>query len=286
MNKRAFRPLVPEDLPWLEHCRDTATHPFSALNPVSLVTWADTFGLTVTGDDDFFVIRSRYDKGYYTPVGDPEKCAAFIAETAAREKPARFVYMTEPEARALAAQGWNMLYRADLSEYILSSDALSLQPGTFITESFRTKCRMFARDFGEYRITPVTAENLDRLRDISKRYRDAQDSLPSDQTVLENEMEWFDALKLQGMILTMPDGQEAFILGYENTPDMFTMTMTRRDPTLRQEITTLCIHEFARLLRGKYPLINVEEDMGLEGLRRSKQLLSPVDLLKVYEVLS
>ena len=39
------------------------------------------------------------------------------------------------------------------------------------------------------------------------------------------------------------------------------------------------------LLRGRYPLVNVEEDMGLEGLRRSKQLLSPVDLLKVYEVM-
>ena len=74
-------------------------------------------------------------------------------------------------------------------------------------------------------------------------------------------------------------------MGYENTPDMFTMTMSRHDPTLPPEITAVCIHEFASYLYQWYHLINFEEDMGLDGLRRAKQLLSPVDLLKVYEVL-
>lgn len=258
--------------------------PFSALSAVSLVTWAETFGLTVAGDDDFFVVHSRYDKGYYAPVGAPGRCAAFMEEMAEKEHPVRFVYMTEPDARALAAKGWNMLFRADLSEYVLSAPALSLAPGTVITESFHTKCRRFARQFGGYRVTPVTRENLGRLWEISERYRNAQDSLPSDQAVLETELTLFDLLNLQGMILTVPDGREAFILGYENTPEMFTMTMTRHDPSLPREITAVCIHEFASLLPSRWPLINVEEDMGLDGLRRAKQLLSPVDLLKVYEV--
>ena len=285
MGKWAFRPLVPEDLPWLVSCRNAQVNPFTALSAVSLVTWADTFGLMVAGDNDFFVIRSRYDKGYYTPVGNPEKCAAFMEETAAKEQPVRFVYIAEPQARKMAAAGWNMLYRPDLSEYVLSSAALSLMPGTFITESFRTKCRKFARDFEGYRITPVAKENLNDLEEVSARYRNAQDALPADQAVLEAEIRYFGELHLSGIILTVPDGRKAFILGYPNTPEMFTMTMTRHDPTLPQEITAVCIHQFAMLLRGRYPLVNVEEDMGLEGLRRSKQLLSPVDLLKVYEVM-
>ena len=285
MQRWVFRPLTPADQPWLEHCRDQEAHPFTALSAVSLIAWADTFGLTVAGDDDFFVIRSRYDKGYYAPVGNPEKCAAFVEETAQKEKPARFVYMTEPEARALAAKGWNVIFRQDLSEYIISSAAVSLVPGTFVSESFRTKCRKFARAFGGYRVAPVTAEDTDNMREIAERYRAAQESMPSDQAVLEMELERFAEMNLRGLILTIPDGREAFILGYENTPEMFTMTMTRHDPTLPQEITAICIHEFAAYLRQRYPLINVEEDMGLDGLRRAKQLLTPVDLLKVYEVL-
>lgn len=284
MNMQTFRPLLPEDLRWLNRCRDAAAHPFTALSGASLITWAGTYGLTVTGGDDFFVIHSRYDGGYYAPVGNPEKCAAFMEKAAAEEKDARFLFVAEKDARALAGKGWDVHFRADLSEYIVSSAGLAMVPGTTVSESFRRKCRKFAQTFGRYGITPVSPENLDALRDISERYRNAQDSMPMDQAVLETELEHFEELNLQGILLTLPDGREAFMLGYENTPEMFTLTMTRHDPGLPQEITAVCIHEYASLLCRRYPLINVEEDMGLDGLRQSKLLLSPVDLLKVYEV--
>ena len=285
MQKWTFRPLVPEDLPWLKRCRDLAAHPFTALTGVSLITWAETYGLTVAGDEDFFVIHSRHDKGYYAPVGDAEKCAAFMESAAEKKAATRFVYVTEPDARILAGKGWNVHFRSDLSEYILSTADLAMIPGTFISESFKTKCRKFARKYGEYRISPITEDDMDRLWETAERYRDAQESMLSDQAVLEMELEHFSDLNMRGIIVTMPDGGEAFILGYENTPEMFTMTMTRHDPKLPQEVTAIAIHEFAKLLRPKYPLINVEEDMGMDGLRRSKMLLSPADLLKAYEVL-
>ncbi len=280
-----FRPLVSEDLPWLQRCRDAAAHPFTALSAVSLVTWAETYGLSVAGGEDFFVVHSRHDNAYYAPVGNPESCRAFMEEAAGRKNCDRFVYVTETDAQALAAQGWSVQFRADLSEYITSAPVLALIPGNAISESFRRKCRKFDKTFGSYRITPVTEDNMDSLWEISERYLDAQDSMPSDQQVLETELKRFDELHLRGMIMTMPDGREAFILGYENTPEMFTLTMTRHDPSLPPETTAACIHRFAELLYRQYPLINVEEDMGMDGLRRAKMLLSPVDLLKVYEVI-
>lgn len=285
MQQWNFRPLVPEDLPWLRRCRDAAAQPFTALSPVSLVTWAETYGLTVAGDEDFYVIHSRHDRGYYAPAGRPEQCAAFLEAAAGAGTPARILYVTEAQARVLEEKGWRRYFRGDLSEYIAASDVLAGKPGTVISESFRRKCRKFSRAFEGYRVTPVTADHLDRLREVSDRYLDAQDSMPSDQAVLETELEHFEALGLRGILLTMPDGREAFILGYENTPEMFTMTMTRHDPALPPETTAVCIHEFAAVLGGKYPLINVEEDLGMDGLRRAKMLLSPVDFLKVYEVL-
>ena len=284
MDKLTFRPLVPEDLPWLHRCRDTALHPFTALSAVSLITWTETYGLTVAGDDDFFVIHSRHDNGYYTPVGDPDKCTAFMDQFAGNGGHVRFLYVTETVARTMAGKGWNVHFRGDLSEYIASCPVLALVPGTSISESFRRKCRTIARTFGGYEVAPVKADHMDCLWDVAEHFRDAQNSMPSDQAVLETELERFSELNMQGIVLTMPDKRKAFILGYENTPEMFTMTMTRHDPTLPQEITAVCVHEFACLLRRKYPLINVEEDMGLDGLRRYKLLLSPVDFLKVYEV--
>ena len=281
---QTFRPLVPDDLPWLQRCRDTAAQPFTALSAVSLVTWAEAYGLSVAGDEDFFVVHSRHDNAYYAPVGHPDKCRAFMEEAAVREKHEPFVYLGEADAQALAAKGWSVHFRADLSEYIASASILALIPGSGSSENFRRKCCGFDRTFGSYRITPVREDNLDSLWEVSNRYLEEQNEIPSDQVVLETELKHFTNLKLRGIILTMPDGREAFILGYENTPSMFTMTMTRHDPTLPQETTAACIHRFAELLYRKYSLINLEEDMGMEGLRRAKMLLSPVDLLKVYEV--
>ena len=284
MHKWTFRPLTPEDIPWLNRCRDAEEHPFTALSGVSLVTWAETYGLTVAGDEDFFVIRSRYDKGYYIPVGNAEKCAEFMDSAAEKKGANRFVYVTEAEAKRLVGKGWNAHFRADLSEYIASSADLAMAPGTFVSESFKTKCRKFTRNFGKYRITPVTPENMEHLQETAERYLDAQDSMPSDQAVLEMELEHYSELNMRGIILTMPDGREAFMLGYENTPEMFTMTMTRHDPTLPPEVTAICIHEFAELLRKKYPLINMEEDMGLEGLRKAKESYFPEFLEEKYNL--
>jgi hypothetical protein len=84
-------------------------------------------------------------------------------------------------------------------------------------------------------------------------------------------------------MITAENGDHAFIMGYENTPEMFTMTMVKHDLTLPLLMTPVCVHELACALVDKYPYINLEEDLGLEGLRRSKLLYSPIKQLEVYE---
>ena len=149
-----FRPLELSDRAWIEKCRNADVQPFSALTFPSLLTWAETYGMTIGGDEDFYVIRSQHDKAYYMPCGREDKCAAFMEETARTERPARFVYATETQAEALEKRGWKHLYRADLSEYILSTPALALSPGFPVTHSFRYKCRHFSK------ISPYTVREI------------------------------------------------------------------------------------------------------------------------------
>ena len=284
MDHLLFRPLTPEDLPWLIRCRDAAAHPFTALSPVSLISWADCYGFTVAGEEDFFVIHSRYDKGYYAPVGNPEKGRAFMEEAARRDPSVRFLYLTEKEASAFAERGWDVFWRAETSEYILSTARTALEDGARASQNFRRRCHQFVRKYGSYTVSPVTGDMIGRLRDISGSFLAAHGGELSDQAVVETELSHFDALGISGILLTFPDGRQAFMLGYENTPDCFTLTMVRYDSTLPEETTAICMHEFAARLLGQYPYLNVEEDLGMEGLRKAKMLLLPVDLLKTYEV--
>ena len=280
-----FRPLRTEDRGWIGRCAAASGYPFTALTFPSLAAWADTYGLKVAGDEDFFVIRSRHDKGYYAPCGDPEKCMAFMEETARKEHPARFVYVAEQNVRKLAERGWEVLFRSDLSEYILSTAALALEPGKAISHSFKYKCRHFAKEH-PYRAREVFPADAGRLREIAEKAADpANQRGPEDGLVLEYELEHMEELGMRGVLVETEAGESAFLLGYEGQPDSYTMTMFRRSEGLSRDVTAVCFHELARLVGDRYPRTNIEEDLGLAGLRTEKMLYSPVDLLKVYEVL-
>ena len=274
-----FRPLCLEDQAWIRACRDTREHPFTALSFPSLFAWREAYGLRVAGDEDFFVIRSFYDGGYYCPCGAEDKCLAFLDSL---EAPARILYLTEAQAVRLSSRGWTTRHRADLSEYICSAASLALLEG-HMSNSYKVKCRRYRRNL-DYTTHVLSAADLPMMRELMEKIEaDGSQSDYHDRGVLRAEIEYMQELGMRGIALEVPGGYQAFILGYENKPDMFTMTMSKRDPALPTETTTVCIHELARCVSGEYSLINIEEDLGLEGLRKAKQLYSPIDRLEVFE---
>ena len=76
--------------------------------------------------------------------------------------------------------------------------------------------------------------------------------------------------------------ERAFLFGYENTPDTFTMAATDYTKGFGSSAVAACIYEMASRLQGHYQYINLEEDMGIKGLRRMKQLYLPVFILEAY----
>lgn len=274
-----FRPLRLEDRAWITKCRDTQVHPFTALSFPSLYSWRRTYGFTVAGAADFFVIRSVSDGGYYCPCGDADKCRAFLESL---ETPAKVLYLTEQQAAALEGRGWTVRHRDDLSEYIISTAAEALREG-HISKSFRDKCRRFKKQYSYTVMPPGPAQKQAMREMLATLHLDPREAHMGDLNVLSAEIEYGDAMGMQSYLLQTDGAGNALFIGYENTPDMFTMTMVKHDPTLPPETTAVCVHELALLLDGKYPYMNLEEDLGLEGLRRAKELYSPVGRLEVYE---
>ena len=274
-----FRPLRLEDQGWITKCRDLQANPFTALSFPSLYTWRNAYGFTVTGEDSFFAICSAHDGGYYCPCGEPKKCSAFLDSL---ESPCRVLYLTQQQAESLAGRGWSIRHREDLSEYIVSVAAEALREG-HISKSFRDKCRRFKKTY-TYTISVPGPEQKRLMREILRSvHLDPREAVMGDMSVLSAEIEYSEQLGMRTYLLQTEGKGNALFVGYENKPDMFTMTMVKHDPTLPPETTAVCVHELARLLDGQYLYMNLEEDLGLEGLRRSKMLYSPVDRLEVYE---
>ncbi|MBR3743370.1 MAG: DUF2156 domain-containing protein [Clostridia bacterium] len=279
-----FRPIELNDKPWMDACRDVRRNPFSSLSFPCLYAWKNTYGFSITGDEDFFVVYSQHDRAYYCPCGKQEKCMAFIEQTCREEKKPHFLYLTREQGEHLKQCGFHLILRDDLSEYISSSSALALTEGHHMSNSFKMKVRHFQRDV-PYTVCPLTEAELPFLRDLARIAEAESRGIMGDWNVLETELESFHALGMWGIGLETADGRRAFLLGYENTAEEFTMTMTKHAPSLPIQVTAVLVHEMACRLKDKYALINLEEDLGLSGLRRAKMLYSPVDRLNVYEAI-
>ena len=277
-----FRAITPDDKDWITSCRDVERHPFTALSFPSLFTWSEAYGLTVTGDEHFFAVRSLHDQGYYCPCGDEESCAAFVEALCKEEAHPRLLYLTKEQGDRLREQGWSVRLREDLSEYIGLTSALALREG-HMSKSVKEKRNRFAREH-PYTARMLSERDLPLLRRMTEQLGDERSLAEmGDLSVLRLELDLFSLLGLRGVLLETQDGGLAFMLGYENKPGMFTMTMTKHSPELPPQATTVCVYELARMLDGEYPLIDMEEDLGLEGLRRAKMLNCPIDRLDVYE---
>ncbi len=279
-----FRPIELKDKPWMDACRDVRRNPFSALSFSSLYAWKNTYGFSVSGDEDFFAVYSQHDHAYYVPCGKKEKCLAFIEQMCREEKNPHFLYLTREQGEDLKRFGFHLILRDDLSEYIASTPALALTEGCHMSNSFKMKVRHFQRSVS-YTVRLLTEAELPGMLDLARTAEAESRGAMGDWNVLETELNAFQALGLWGIGLETADGRKAFLLGYQNTPEEFTMTMTKHDPSLPIQITAVLVHEMACRMKDKYALINLEEDLGLAGLRQAKILYSPVDRLNVYEAI-
>lgn len=239
--------------------------------------------MTIAGDSDFFVVRSWHDNAYYCPCGDEEKCRRFIEDTLTEERGARFLYLTREQSLEMQRKGLCILMRDDLSEYIAELDSLALRDGHHASNSYKMKVRHFQKNTA-FTVRPVTERDLPLLDEIVRNGA-VNGASHEDDKVFRTEIAHFGLLRLEGCLLETRAGQRAFILGYPDTEETFTMTMTKHDGSLPAQVTAVLVHELALQLSGKYRLINLEEDLGIPGLRRAKLLYSPADRLNVYEAI-
>ena len=279
-----FRPIDIKDKPWVDACRDLRRNPFSSLSFPCLYAWKNTYGFSIAGDEDFFTVYSQHDRAYYGPCGKKEKCLAFVEMACREEKNPHFLYLTREQGEELKQFGFHLFLRDDLSEYISSAPALALEEGHHMPHSYRNKVRHFQRHM-PYTARPLTKEDLPGLLDFARTAEIERWGNVDDWNVLELELEAFDALGMRGVLLETENGKKAFLVGYENTPEEFVMTTPKHDPALPAQTTAVLIHEMARIVKERYPLINLEEDLGIAGLRQAKILYNPVDRLNVYEAI-
>ena len=254
---------------------------------VNLYLWGRQQAAKV-GED--LVIFSQYNRKtvYLFPAGPDDKkktIDAIIADAQKRGIPCRLAGMDQDDyalLERLYPGRFSMHYDRDSFDYVYRIEDLAELAGRKYQKK-RNHLNRFRSEHPNYRLEPMSEENLPLVRQLTARWYEArlqEDPMADFQlelAALERACCHFRALQLEGLLLW--DGDELLAMAMGSFLNETTFDIHFEKALERTDGTYAAINQgFAAWLREKYPALrylNREDDMGIEGLRKAKLSYCP-----------
>lgn len=266
---------------------------------VNLYCLRKKYGTQIYITDDFLFIRQTAKSipnafHYFVPQGDGNlKNAMEQIENDAKEHNMDFLLwgVTEVQKNALEAifpNRYEFSTSRDWAEYIYLSERLITLNGSDLKKR-RNNLNLFLNKYGDrYIFAPLDKENLPLAFDFQNRWLkenvktngDAK-ALYQENEIIEDAFENWDNLSLKGGLVKIDGEVAGYTYGsqtYQNTFDIFVEKADHTKNGIYQAIN----RDFAEFACKDVMYINREEDLGIEGLRRSKEAYRPEMLLVKY----
>ena len=133
----------------------------------------------------------------------------------------------------------------------------------------------FKKAHPNFRVEPFSSENLPKIRELVDAWYEIKgedaSSIEYEKQVFDRAIDNFEDLGLEGLVLL--DNEEVLAVTFASRMDDITFDVhfekARRDIDGAYVVIN---NEFAKYIKAKYPeikFLNREEDMGVEGLRKS-----------------
>ncbi|MBQ9735618.1 MAG: DUF2156 domain-containing protein [Clostridia bacterium] len=246
--------------------------------------------------EDGYLIFARFGgrSMYYFPLVDAchERAAidATLADAAARGIPYCITGMgLDARARmeALYPDRFRYVENDGAHDYVYAIDDLADLLGKKY-DGKRNHVHRFEAEHPAYIVEPIRKDNLGAVREMAASWyrarleKDPDADFQSEERALYRALDDFDALALEGILLSDGDAVLAFTVASRLAADTFDVHFEKA----RADVTgayAVINYRFARYLREKYPAVrylNREEDMGIAGLRRAKQSYHPHHLAR------
>jgi hypothetical protein len=173
----------------------------------------------------------------------------------------------------------------DFFDYIYrTADLADLPGGEYL--SLRRQINRFKRTYA-YTVEEITAANIDEVREFLAvwcEWKDC-DSVPIlnfEKDAILYAMDHFFDLSLRGWIIRVKGTIGAISVVGELSRDTAVVHFEKALPDTYRGIYKVINAETAAGLKGRYPYIDRECDMGVAGLRESKTRYHPDHMVEVY----
>lgn len=171
-------------------------------------------------------------------------------------------------------------------DYVYDIEDLSTLSGKKYHKK-RTHLNNFKKAYPDYKIQKIALENIHRVEEMSEKWytekqkADPENDISHEHNALARALENFEALRLDGIMITNGEDVLAFTMGSRLLCDTFDVQFEKAIPEAYCAIN----YEFANYIKNKYPdikFLDREEDMGVMGLRKAKSSYYPHHMTEKY----
>lgn len=283
-----FKPVRLEDRSTIERYTMPSGITNCDLAFANMYCWQEVFRSAWAEVGGFLVIRFQigggHKIGYMQPVGpgDFAPIVPLLREDAhAHGQRLRIIGLTDEGCGMIRRMHTGQFaFESDraMEDYLYATDDLKLLPGRRY-QSKRNHMNRFTSEYPDYRYEELRSEHFDECMRLEREWRRAHEGhtseLCAEQRAMQRAFAHFDELGMIGGCIFAGDRLAAFTYGSAVNEHTFDTHVEKADTEFEGAFTAIN-KLFAEHLPERFTLINREEDLGLEGLRRAKLSYHPV----------
>lgn len=289
-----FRPITIEDRPLIHTHLYGASEHGCEYTFANLFLWADQ-RVAFVGALPIFLCRYGRWYSYLLPQGGDLTAMVQLLRNDANERGVRLRLFGLSEAdkttlNTLFPSQFRFRAMRDSYDYLYNITQLCTLNGKHL-QAKRNHCNRFEAAYPDYRIVPLDTATRKLCEQFTLQWYEEYlcehpyVDITEEQGAIRRAFLHFDALEMEGIaICTQAEGVVAFSFGNRIRENMFDVNFEKARADINGAYS-IVNRDFARTIHEKYPeirLLNREDDMGIEGLRRAKESYLPDRLLEKY----
>jgi hypothetical protein len=282
-----FKPLDCNGAELIAKAIGSSPSKFCDFTPFVILMWQKYYKTEYVLDEKNLYLKLFLDKSVHYAVfsKDIEKAVYFLFDKTGEETLSLSLVTEEDTERLSREFLTEEIYTNDAwSDYIYRYDDLVEMKGKRFSGQ-RNHLNKFFQNNPDWRFQEINGENVGRVRDFFSELIGDKSTL-SESALFEAEMVesylsgGYHCFKTAGGFVEAGGKIVAFAFGEVLGDTLFVhIEKARRDV---QGAYQIIVREFAKNNPAKF--INREEDMGIEGLRRSKESYHPIEKAKKYSL--
>ncbi len=254
----------------------------SHLSFSTVFLWGSVYGYNCTEINSALFVYYRYGGNYYSfpPFGEYGREETELFREHLGED---FSFSPVPEGDvydALSEFCTSFTEMRDNFDYIYKTEDLISLPGSRY-HAKRNHIAKFLSLYGnDFEYVKITEENLDILKSAADRLYLLDPSLDKEKKAIDLAIEHFSFLSLRAGVIVCKDIPIAYTIG-EKIGDEALIHFEKGDRAFEGVYPFIC-REFVKREFSDTLFVNREEDMGIEGLRKSKLSYHPDHFIKAF----